>query len=217
MAKVCGAKNRSGGRCKNAGTGAGGRCKFHGGASLVGVASPTWKHGRHSKHMPARLAERYQEGLRDPDLLSLRSETALADARIGELLEAIGQTGNVRMWREARGKLDAFKLSAGRQKGAGSARVALQELDDLIARGLSAAATWDELREWLDTRRKLSETETKREKDLMQLVPINQMHAVMVAFFSEVKQVVTEREVLAHLSSFWVRLVGGTGRVDAGA
>jgi hypothetical protein len=216
MAK-CGAKNRSGGRCKQPGNGAGGRCKWHGGATPVGVAAPAWKHGRHSKYLPTRLAERYQDGLRDPNLNSLRSEMALTDARIVDLLHALGESGNTRRWKDARTKLDAFKAGAQKGRSASAAvRVALQELDDLIDAGLSESTTWDDLREWLDLRRKLSESETKREKDLMQLIPVTQVHAIMAVFLTEVKTNVPDATVLAHLSAFWAQLVGATGSGDIG-
>jgi hypothetical protein len=64
------------------GTGNGGRCRLHGGASLAGVASPTWKNGRWSKYLPAHLAARFQEGLNDRQLMQLRQDTALIDAAL---------------------------------------------------------------------------------------------------------------------------------------
>lgn len=47
-------------------------------------------HGRYSKHLPERLAGKFQDAMRDPNLLDLRSEVALLDIRIGELVEALG-------------------------------------------------------------------------------------------------------------------------------
>lgn len=55
---TCGARTRSGGRCKHpAGWGTShvgqGRCKLHGGASLRGPEHPNFTHGRHSKYFHA--------------------------------------------------------------------------------------------------------------------------------------------------------------------
>lgn len=36
-----------------------GRCMFHGGKSLVGMASPRFRHGRYSKLLPLNLDELY--------------------------------------------------------------------------------------------------------------------------------------------------------------
>lgn len=48
---LCGARTRSGAPCKNAPLigGAGQRCKFHGGMSLVDIKHPNWKHGKCTK------------------------------------------------------------------------------------------------------------------------------------------------------------------------
>lgn len=88
----CGAKTRAGGLCSNPGTGQGGRCRFHGGKSLAGVASPTFKHGRYSK-LPAvgALSEGYQKHLADMDYVALRDELALVTAQIEEAAVALAE------------------------------------------------------------------------------------------------------------------------------
>ena len=60
---------------------------MHGGSTPAGLASPNIRTGRYSKHLPARLAERYEAALTDPDLLALRDEIALTDADISRILE----------------------------------------------------------------------------------------------------------------------------------
>jgi hypothetical protein len=94
-AAKCGAKTRSGGRCKQPGTGAGGRCKFHGGATPVGPASPHFKTGRYSRLLKdiKGIGNHYERALTDPDLLTLREEIALVDARLGQLLEKVAHGG----------------------------------------------------------------------------------------------------------------------------
>lgn len=62
-------------------------CYHHGGKSPKGLAHPSTKSGRYSKYLPARLAERYEAALTDPDLLALRDEIALTDADVGRILE----------------------------------------------------------------------------------------------------------------------------------
>ena len=53
--QTCGAKTRSGGRCKNLAMHPAGRCRMHGGTSLRGLASPRYKHGRYSKDELVKL------------------------------------------------------------------------------------------------------------------------------------------------------------------
>ena len=61
-------------------------CYHHGGKSLVGPAVNTYRSGRHSRYLPVRMAAKYQEAEHDPELLSLRDEIALVDARLADLL-----------------------------------------------------------------------------------------------------------------------------------
>jgi hypothetical protein len=87
--RACGAKKRDGTPCPTPPM-ANGRCRMHGGATPVGPALPQFRHGRYSKYLPERLAERYQASLEDSELLGLRDELGLVDARIADLLERVG-------------------------------------------------------------------------------------------------------------------------------
>ncbi|MEO8483344.1 MAG: HGGxSTG domain-containing protein [Acidobacteriota bacterium] len=208
----CGAKTRSGGKCKRAGL-TNGRCKLHGGASLVGPAHPNFRTGRHSKYLQLQFSERYQQGLNDPRLLGLRDDVALIDVRISELLEAVGETGNTRLWKDARAKFDAFKGAADKGKdGIGAARVMLDALDKVLTDGLSRASTWDELADRLDLRRRLVDSETKRQKDLFEMITTDQAMRIVGQFIDEVKQRVKDPELLTALSNHFSRLAPrGTG------
>lgn len=53
--KVCGAHTKRGTECQ-APPMANGRCRVHGGASLAGAESPTFKHGRYSQYLPQAIA-----------------------------------------------------------------------------------------------------------------------------------------------------------------
>jgi hypothetical protein len=64
-------------------------CRFHGGLTPRGVASPHWRGQGYSKDLPTRLADRYRMAVEDPELLELRSSVALVDARIGEVLASL--------------------------------------------------------------------------------------------------------------------------------
>lgn len=86
--KYCGAKTRSGGKCKRpAGWGTehpgDGRCKLHGGASPRGVASPNFKTGLYSRYLPDAIQQKVQTFL-DADPLELISEMALLRALLAE-------------------------------------------------------------------------------------------------------------------------------------
>lgn len=201
----CGAKTRSGKPCKRGPVPGRKRCKLHGGASLAGPLSPSFKHGRHSKYMPKGMAERYEEALRDPNLTSLTAEIALTDLRVGDLLSAIGGTGNAKLWGEARKMLNDFK--AGKTTAAAAGAV-IRNLDALVDEGLTTATSWDELRDTLDLRRKLVETETRRMRDLHQLIDLRTAIAMMTQLVNEVTTRVSDPAVRAALSAHFARFVG---------
>src|SRR3954465_9212974 len=95
----CGAKTRSGAPCRTRPM-PNGRCRMHGGKSLAGPASPSFTTGRHSKYLPRRLLARYQEMAHDAELLALRDEIALIDARIADVLGRVESGESSRIWRE---------------------------------------------------------------------------------------------------------------------
>lgn len=62
---------------------------MHGGTVPRGIASPHWRGRGYSKDLPTRLADRFHQGLEDPELMGCAAEVALVDARIGEILAAL--------------------------------------------------------------------------------------------------------------------------------
>ena len=107
----CGARTRAGAPCRQPGTGAGGRCRLHGGASLSGAASPSFRHGRYSRFLPARLLDRYVAAQTDPERLSLLAQLALLDARLSNVLSRVdsGETGGT--WRALRQTYSALEAA----------------------------------------------------------------------------------------------------------
>jgi len=93
---ICGRKNSRGSPCEQAeGQGTGGRggaCKYHGGRSLRGAASPSYKTGEHVQaHERLRgLVDRYR-GFDDWEVFDLVVSAHLDD--VAELLEALQREG----------------------------------------------------------------------------------------------------------------------------
>ena len=79
----CKAKaKQTGKRCKRSPTPGREVCRLHGGATPRGIDSPHFKHGRYSKAVPDRLIEQYEASRTDPDLITMRDDISLTDARI---------------------------------------------------------------------------------------------------------------------------------------
>jgi hypothetical protein len=88
----------SGERCKRWVTPGRDVCRFHGGKVPRGPALPQFRHGRYSRFLPSRLAATYQTAAKDPELLSLRRELALVDARLDDLLQRVDTGESGALW-----------------------------------------------------------------------------------------------------------------------
>lgn len=98
-AKLCGARTK--GRnadgspklCRRPGVGAGGRCRLHGGASLVGKDSGTFKNGRRSKYLVGGALDRFQDAMGDRRLMQIRQDVALVEVLITGLTQRLPKKG----------------------------------------------------------------------------------------------------------------------------
>ena len=93
--KICGRKLRGkdGRTCQKYEMVGRNGCELHGGKSLRGADSGTYRTGKYSKYLPAHLLEKYHEASNDPDLLSLHSGIALVDTRLADLLTTFNDKG----------------------------------------------------------------------------------------------------------------------------
>jgi hypothetical protein len=159
---------------------ANGRCRSHGGLTPRGLASANFKHGRHSKSLPARLADRYDEALNDPDLLELASEIRLADAFIGERLATLesGESGAV--WRDLGRAWRSF-ATARASGDTHSMMDALSAIEPLITSGGADYGAQQEILDMVDRRRKLVEAEAKRRVQMQQMITAEQAMVLISA------------------------------------
>lgn len=176
-----------------------GRCRLHGGLSLGGIASPTFKTGKYSRVLPARLTGRYEEAVADPALLELKSEIALMDARLADLLSRVDTGESGALWGqliEARGDL----LLARRANDPIKQAEALNLILELISRGHADYRAWAEVGSVLEQRRKLTESETRRLKDAQQTLTVEKAMLLIGAIGGIIKAHVQDRAQLAAIS-----------------
>jgi hypothetical protein len=85
----CTAKAKgTGKRCKFPAVKDGNKCRYHGGLSLRGSASPTFKHGLYSKYAKKELADKVEEfRRREERLTDLLEVLALQHTLLAEALE----------------------------------------------------------------------------------------------------------------------------------
>jgi len=194
----CAAKaKQSGEQCKRHAVVGREVCAIHGGKSLASVASPTFKTGRHSKYLPARLQERYAASIADSELLALREDIALLDARLGELLERVDTGGSGQRWSQLTVAWFAFKTATDPIEVI-KARLLV---DTIIDDAATDYAAWGEVHNILEQRRKLSESEQKRLVTMQQMVTAEQAMLFVAAIQDAVRRHVTDRRVLSAIAA----------------
>jgi hypothetical protein len=179
---------------------------MHRGGAVSGIAHPQFKHGRHSKYLPVRLAERYQEALADPELLTMRHELALVDARLAELLERINHADSEQLWARARTALANY-LAAQQSRDETGSQQALQALEQALNGGAEDYAAWNAIHEVIEQRRRLTESERKRLVEMQQMLSTEQAMVLLAAVVDTVRRHVTDRTALAAISADLGRLV----------
>ena len=194
-AQLCGAKNRQGEPCHGPAM-ANGRCRMHGGMTPGGIASPQFKTGRYSKYLPGRLSERYQEATEDADLLAIREDVALLDARLADVLSRVDTGESGEMWKQLRDQVGLY-----RKAKEGERETVLSELFSLIETGLSEIYAWQEVRQLLQERRKLVESERKRLIDMQQMITTEEALLLMKRLSEIVKTHVTDQRTLSAISA----------------
>lgn len=206
--KQCGAKTRAGGVCKQAAL-PNGRCHYHGGKSLAGIASPRLSGGAYSKYvLPPRLRERYDAALDDPALLEQRREIALTDARIGDLLARVDTGESGAIW----GALAAAKAELLASAGdTAKSQTAMGTILSLISKGHADHQAWRELGAALEQRRRLVESERRRLVEMSALMSAEQAMLLMNALLMAVKANVSDRAALSAIQSTFLEL---TTRAD---
>lgn len=209
---TCGAKTRKGTPCKNPPM-ANGRCRFHGGKSLGGIAHPNFKHGRYSKYLDGALLDAYATGLGDPQLLSLRDNIVLVDARIGQILQ--GMPGSD-VWEGLQAAKEAMS-TARASKDWDAMASAMIELEELIEQGAAAGVAWTEFVGLSEQRRRLSESERKRCVEMRFLVAVDQVVLRMSALIEYLRQRVHDRALLNDILAETRRVFSGGGGLAGAA
>lgn len=183
---------------------------MHGGATPKGAASANTRHGRYSKDLPERLSGRFREAMKDAQLLQLNSELALLDTRMGELLEEMDS--------ESTGKLFALIQSAWvkyRNAGPDKKLTALNDLEQLIDKGAENWMHWQEIYSLVEQRRKVSESEAKRQVQLQQTLTVSQAMTLLAAVVDTIKRHVKDEDALKSISRDIGSLVALQSRATA--
>lgn len=208
MAQCTAKSKRSGAQCKRAAMVGKTKCYMHGGATPAGPTSPHYVTGRYSKVLPARLLARYQEASADAELLALREDIALVDARLADLLGRVDSGESVQAWGRVAEGLGLLRAAIA-QGDAGGLRGAVSALEAAVKQGQADYAAWDEVGKTLDRRARLVEGERRRLVEMQQMLSAEQAMTLLAAVADVIRRHVTERAALAAISAELVRLMAG--------
>jgi hypothetical protein len=184
---------------------ANGKCRVHGGATPSGVALPQTKTGRYSKHLPTRLAARYEEARSDPDLLTLRDDIGLLDTRMGQVVGALDTGESKETWSALLAIWGTFEeqfqslLDTGEPPEEMEATVS--KVSALVRAGLSESYVWAEIRSLMKQRAELVANERQRMVQLQQMITSEQAMVLLASLVSTIKRHVHDRDALAAISA----------------
>jgi hypothetical protein len=185
---------------------------MHGGTTPAGVASPHYRHGRHSRYLkdlPRDLRAGYKAALADPERTGLADELAVLEARVGQLLRRLSESA-APPWAEAVETLDG--LTAATHGGdAGSFRVAFDRHDRVVRAGAEAAAAqaavWEELQDVIALKVKTASAEAKRLHDLRAYIPVELALGLVAAVASAARETVRDADDLRRLQQSLISIL----------
>lgn len=205
----CTAKSkRSQQRCKRDATRGMQVCNLHGGKSLVGVASPTFKHGRYSSVIPTHLTEQYDQARADPDLLGIRADIELHDTLLRGALGAMSRGEAGELWVKLKETWAEYNKAKKDKTGKLDPQDSLYMIGFLIGEGYQDYMARIELRQMLQERARLVDAEGKRLERASQTLTTNQAMSLAQALFQAVIENVTDRTALARIQTAFIRYVG---------
>jgi len=185
-----------------------GKCYVHGGATPRGIASASFKTGRYSKAMPAPLQEAYQRSRSDTELLAHADEIALVDAMIISALPKLETRESGKAW-EAIKRNIADLRKAFANEDYGRCLVTVDEMVDVVNERMLYYATEDELRNNIEQRRKLVESEQKRRVAMQLMVDSDDALSLVTALLQSVRENVSDRDTLSAIQDTFTRLTVG--------
>lgn len=165
-----------------------GRCRLHGGPTPTGLDHPATKIENWLANLPPRIRDYLNTARSDQAPASMIDYLYLTDARIMELVARLKDGGGedwIRRLKEGADALRAAEVPDGADALSEAVGLCLAAIDD----GASYEATWTQILDTAEQRRKFSETVTKERAQMKLLVPIENV----LIFFAFLKVVIRKR------------------------
>jgi hypothetical protein len=180
--------------------------------SPVGVASPSFAHGRRSRYLkdlPRDLRNGYRAALADPEHTALVDELGVLETRIGQLLRRLSET-TVPPWGPAVESLEELTLATN-AGNAGRFRVAFEEHARILRAGAEAAAAqsavWKELQETIRLKVQTAAAEARRLHELRAYVPVELALGLVAAVAAAARDTVRDADDLRRLQQSLIAIL----------
>lgn len=196
------------------------KCKVHGGLSLRGPASLSWKHGRSSRYaalLPERMREAYQRAESDSERLNMLAEISLVDARLADLMKRVDAGSANEMVNEL---VDGVRqvAAAMRKRQWVDAMEVMLELEKSVVAPEQDQAAWMEIWTLVDRRSRLVDAEQKRMVNLRQYVSSTDVRMLLMKVVDIVQRHVAEPRaisaILEDLRAFFTERSAQVGSVE---
>lgn len=214
MAQCEARSKQSGQRCKRAAAPGRNVCAIHGGKSPRGLASPSTTHGAYSKALPSRLLADFETARADPELLELRTQIGLVDARIVDVLRLVDSGESGSRWRDLNAAWKMYRDGV-KAKDPDAMAAALGSVGQAIDAGEGDWRAWREVATLVEQRRRLVDTERRRLVDLRQLVTSEQLllvsHALLKVVLDHVGDQLTREAIAVGFRGILDRPGAGSG------
>lgn len=165
-------------------------CWHHGGKSLSGMASPSYKTGKYSKVLPVRLQQTYEEARANPRLLSLTDDIAAAESRLADLFQRVDTGESGALWQTLGETLEDFNAALAKN-ALPAMHQHLATLRRLITQGRDDYAAWAEIQALWETRCKLTLTEQKTLVAMQQMISTEQLMVYLGVITNAITRCVT--------------------------
>lgn len=183
------------------------KCRMHGGKSRSGPAHPNWIDGRGSRVMPKRMMQDYQDALNDPEKLAFDKDIALLEARLRDVLKRVDSGESGRLWGFLASAWDQYE-AARRANDPQALLQAIALIGDLIRQGHGDHLAWAEVTNLLERRRKVVESEMKRQVQMHEVVKSEVAMGLLAQLVQAVREHVHDDDTVQAITAEYARLIG---------
>lgn len=163
------------------------RCKFHGGKSVNGVNHPLFKHGRYATFFPKAITDRFIANKDDPNQTDLSNDIALLTTHIEDLIGNVYGEHAADAFPSMKKMLTQFHDAMGKGE-IETMRAILDRMTAVCDRTEERESLWRDIKDLVENRRKLVETQRKWEIDMGRMLPVEKAQQFIILLSTVIRE-----------------------------